>query len=514
MPDIVLSTLNARWTHASLGLRYLQANLRDLAGRSRLREFEIGRPPVEIAAEILRERPRIVGFGVYIWNVRETTEVVGILKRVSPDIRIVIGGPEVSYEADDMEIVRLADHVVRGEADHAFRSLCEDLLAADVAARPSPPKAIDAVLPTFADLALPYDLYDDIDITRRTLYVEASRGCPYECEFCLSALDIPVRQAPLEAFLAAMTRLYDRGARRFKFVDRTFNLNLRFAESILRFFLDRKSPELFLHFEMVPDRFPAELRSLVASFPPGALQFEVGVQTLDDGTAARIARRQDTAKLADNLLFLRDAGVHVHADLIVGLPGEDLSTFAAGFDRLYAMGPDEIQVGVLKRLRGAPVKRHDDVMAYAPHPPYEILRSDVLDFESLLKLKRFAKAWDWIANSGNFTETLRLSLAEGGAFARFSAMAEHVFAAAGPQAAFQGVALSRLVEIVFEHLVRERKFDPATLAPVLLADYQRGGRSDLPPCLRPHLPATTPATRTDRATPARRPGLERQDRRT
>jgi radical SAM superfamily enzyme YgiQ (UPF0313 family) len=513
MPDLVLATLNARWTHASLGLRCLMANLGPLASRARLREFEIGGVPTEIAAEIMRESPRVVGFGVYVWNVRETTEVAGILKRLAPELRLVIGGPEVSYEADDLPLVRLADHVIHGEADLAFRDLCAALLAPDADQSPRPPKTIDAPPPDLAALALPYDLYDEVDVSRRTLYVEASRGCPYSCEFCLSALDVPVRRAPLAEFLAALGRLYDRGARRFKFVDRTFNLDLRTAEAILRFFLARLSPELFLHFEMVPDRFPAELRAVVAEFPPGTLQFEVGVQTLDDDVSARIARRQDVAKLEDNLRFLRKAGVHVHADLIMGLPGEDEATFAAGFDRLYALEPDEIQVGVLKRLRGAPLARHDATMVYAPDPPYEVLRSDVLDFETLLRMKRFAKAWDLIANRGNFAETLPALLADGSAYARFAALSESVFAAAGRDAGRHGIALGKLLELVFEHAVGERGLGAAAIAETLLRDYRRGGRNDVPPVLRPHLPADAAATGRGPASAAIRPGLERQDRR-
>src|SRR5207247_3930379 len=188
-------------------------------------------------------------------------------------------------------------------------------------------------------------------------------------EFCLSSLDVPVRNVPLDAFLAAMQRLLDRGLRQFKFVDRTFNLNLNFSRSILQFFLDRYEPGLFLHFEMIPDRLPEALRETIARFPAGALQFEVGVQTFNDDVAARISRKQDNAKLADNLRYLREhTGVHVHADLIVGLPGEDVESFARGFDRLVALKPQEIQVGMLKRLRGTPIVRHDVEwgMVYSP----------------------------------------------------------------------------------------------------------------------------------------------------
>ncbi len=212
------------------------------------------------------------------------------------------------------------------------------------------------------------------------IYVEASRGCPFSCEFCLSSLDVPVRNVPLAPFLAEMQRLLDRGVSQFKFVDRTFNLNLNVSRSILQFFLERYRPGLFLHFEMIPDRLPEPLRELIRQFPPGALQFEVGIQTFDEQVAQRISRRQDNQKLAENLRFLREeTGVHVHADLIVGLPGETLESFAAGFDRLVALGPQEIQVGLLKRLRGTPIVRHDSPngpWSTARTPlPYEVLQT-------------------------------------------------------------------------------------------------------------------------------------------
>ena len=240
------------------------------------------------------------------------------------------------------------------------------------------PKIIPAEVPDFSQIALPYDFYTDDDIAHRIIYVEASRGCPFTCEFCLSSLDIPVRQVPLPALLEQLQRLLDRGVKQFKFVDRTFNLNVAVSRAILEFFLERHQPGHFFHFEMIPDRLPEALREIIARFPPGALQFEVGVQTFNEQVSQLISRRQDNEKLADNFHFLRhETGVHIHADLIVGLPGETLESFAAGFDRLIALGPQEIQVGILKRLRGTPIVRHDAdwQMIYNPHPPYEILRT-------------------------------------------------------------------------------------------------------------------------------------------
>ena len=200
------------------------------------------------------------------------------------------------------------------------------------------PKIIPAELPDFSQIVLPYDLYTDDDIAHRIIYVEASRGCPFTCEFCLSSLDIPVRQVPLPALLEQLQRLLDRGVKQFKFVDRTFNLNVDVSKAILEFFLARYQPGHFFHFEMIPDRLPESLREIIARFPPGALQFEVGVQTFNEEVGRLISRRQNYEKLADNFRFLRrETGVHIHADLIVGLPGETLESFAAGFDRLISL---------------------------------------------------------------------------------------------------------------------------------------------------------------------------------
>ncbi len=361
----------------------------------------------------------------------------------------------------------------------AFGELCEKLLAG----RRPLQKVIPAELPEFTGavaMALPYELYTDEDVRQRVIYVEASRGCPFKCEFCLSSLDVPVRNAPIEEFLKQLDRLLERGVKQFKFVDRTFNLNLNISRSILQFFLDRHRPGLFLHFEMIPDRLPEALRDLIRKFPPGALQFEVGVQTLNDDVAKRISRRQDNEKLAENLRFLREeTGVHVHADLIVGLPGEDMESFGRGFDRLVAMKPQEIQVGMLKRLRGTPIVRHDAEwgMVYSPHAPYEILQSGSIDFASMQRMRRFSRYWDLIANSGNFVETTPLVWGEGSAFWSFLKLSDWLFIQAGKSHA---IALQNLAEMLFEFLTRQAGAVPQAAAEAIWRDYQRGGRSDRP----------------------------------
>jgi radical SAM superfamily enzyme YgiQ (UPF0313 family) len=517
MPDIVLATLNAKYPHASFGLRYLMANLGDLGGRAEILEFDISQRSTDVIEGIVSRSPRIVGLGVYIWNAEQSLRVVAELKRVRPDVVLVLGGPEVSYETDQQEIVHHADYVITGEGDLAFAELCEKVLAG----RRPLQKVVPAELPEFgprgsqisdpksqisnlksAFVKLPYPLYTDHDLAHRVVYVEASRGCPFKCEFCLSSLDVPVRNVSIDEFLTAMQSLLDRGLRQFKFVDRTFNLNLNISKAILEFFLERYRPGLFLHFEMIPDRLPEALRGIIKQFPAGALQFEVRVQTFNERVAELISRRQDNAKIEENLRWLRaETGVHVHADLIVGLPGEDVESFGKGFDRLVRLGPQEIQVGMLKRLRGTPIVRHDRQwgMVYSPHAPYEVLSTRLIDFPTMQRLRRFARYWDLIGNSGNFRSTLPLILGDS-PFGHFLELSDRLYQHLGRN---HGIAVADLAGFVFEHLSAQA-MDRPMVAEALWADYRRAGRSDRPAFLRPFI-GDRPIPRARRETAAHMP---------
>lgn len=453
---IVLATINARYIHAALGLRYLYANLGELKDSTALMEFDLKQKAAEIVEEILGRCPRIVGLGVYIWNVDLTTEVVEILKKVSPQTVVVLGGPEVSYETGSQRICALADHVICGEADLKFGELCRGLLAGETGF----PAVIHAQLPPLESVAFPYECYSQTDLAERVVYVEASRGCPFTCEFCLSSADIPVRSFPLQGFLDSLEKLMQRGARTFKFVDRTFNLSLQTSRTILQFFLDRWQSGMFVHFEMVPDRMPEALMELLEKFPVGGVQLEVGIQTFDEATARNISRRQNYHKLEQNIRKLRErTGVHIHADLIAGLPGESLESFARGFDLLVGMAPQEIQVGILKRLRGTPITRHDREweMSYNPNPPYEILENKLLSFNDIQKLKRFARFWDLFANSGRFSRTLPLLWAGGNSpFACFSNFSEWLVCRFGRT---HSMALVSLAESLYLYLATRLPVD-------------------------------------------------------
>ncbi|MDG1895672.1 MAG: DUF4080 domain-containing protein [Fuerstiella sp.] len=495
MPDIVLATLNARYWHSSFGLRYLMANMGELTPATVIQEFGINDRPVDMISTILAAEPRIVGIGVYIWNVEAATHLVADLKQVRPDICVVLGGPEVSYETEIQSIVGLVDYVITGEADLEFPALCRRLLAQPSESRLDVhdssvgvnefcrPQIIRAAVPSLDEIRMPYDLYTDEDIAHRVIYVEVSRGCPFTCEFCLSALDIPVRLFDVEEFLNAMQSLLDRGVRSFKFVDRTFNLNMRVSRMILQFFLGRCDLGLFLHFEMIPDRLPDSLRQLIVQFPPGVLQFEIGVQTFNPEVGELISRRQDNDKLIDNFHFLRqESGVHIHADLIIGLPGETVESFAAGFDRLVELNPQEIQVGILKRLKGTPIIRHDAEwqMVYSAQPPFEILSNRLIEFETMHRLRRFARFWDLIANSGNFVHSCPL-IWQGreSAFVCFLELSDWLFEV--EQRSFN-ISLIRLAERIFQSLSGHQPEEH--VASTIWRDYVSAGRKDKPHFLR------------------------------
>ena len=474
MPAIVLTTLNARYSHASLGLRYLRANLGELHADSAIREFVIGQKTEEMVEKLLADKPAIIGVGVYIWNVEESTRLVAQLKAVAPDVIIVLGGPEVSYETDEQRICLLADFVITGWGDTSFATLARQLLRNE---RPVG-KLIAGIQAPLAALTLPYQEFTDEDVRQRHLYVEASRGCPFKCEFCLSALDKTAWPFELEPFLAELEALHQRGARTFKFVDRTFNLKVDTSLAILDFFLGKleQSPDdpVFAHFELIPDHLPEKLKEAIARFPEGTLQFEIGIQTFDVEVQARVSRRQKNDVASANIRWLREhSTAHLHVDLIAGLPGEDMASFASGFNRLVKLAPHEIQFGILKRLRGAPIARHtlEHGLKFNPDPPYNILATNVIDFATMQRLSRFSRYWDIVANSGRFSRALPLLLGDD-AFRNFLAFSDWLFETTGKTHA---IAHERMVTFLREYLCGLEGMNEKLVSATLVADYRAAG---------------------------------------
>jgi hypothetical protein len=462
-----------------LALRLLKANLGKWENQAEILEFALRQPLTEKTGPLLAAAPRILGLSVSIWNHLATLELLRALEKEweeqAKELRkkrpvIILGGPEVFYLSIGSEIIRRADWVIRGEGEAVFRDLCgllmektpgmeqggiKELSETAVQSLPSVKrvdgKIIDACRVDLAAIDPGYRLYTGEDLTRKLVYVEASRGCPFGCEFCLSSVetgaaktDPVVREFPLNAFLKEMETLIRRGAHAFKFLDRSFNLDINRARQIMEFLLPWLEPASenlvphvsistlrYVHFEMVPARFPPELREILTWFPAGSLRLEVGIQTFNQKTATLIGRSSNPERELEVLRFLKEkTKALVHADLIAGLPGENLDSFAKGFDRLWTVQPTEIQLGILKCLPGAPISRHNKTygMVYAKDPPYEVLETADLPAPDLARIKNFARFWELIVNRGAFAGLVPILFPKGAAvFARFMALSDWLF---------------------------------------------------------------------------------------
>ena len=508
--SILVAAINARHSHASLGARCLLANLGELRAQAALAEFTIQQSAAKIAADLAARKPRILGLGVYVWNAARVAELLPLLRHKLPDMKIVLGGPEISeidppghrpglqpnngsVVAQGIDLGGCCDFLILGEGDLAFAALCRDLLSSPHS-RPfaficgTPP-------PDLSSIQLPYDEYTDSDLAHRLLYVESSRGCAMRCDYCVSANDEAVRFFPMPPLLAAFDRLLARGARQFKFCDRSFNLDVPRAVEILGFFRDRlpRFPGLFLHFEMLPDRFPAELRAALAAFPPRSLQLEIGLQSFNPAVLETIRRPQNLDRAADNLRFLREhTHAWLHTDLIAGLPGETPESFAAGFDRLFALGPHEIQLGILKKLPGAPLARHDGAFAmrYDSAPPYEVRATCDWPANPLARTARCAHYWDAFVNSQRFIPAAPLIWKDApSVFAAFLSFSDWMGSRFPHE---HGVPLADLVAALFDYLTQVRGFAPAAVADALLRGYRHAGARDVPVALAPHVATDLP----------------------
>lgn len=491
-PDIILVSINARYSHAALGPRCLLANMGDLRSRTDLEEFVIQDPPRRIVERLILRQPKIIGISLAIWNITVASQVMQLLKILAPEILLITGGPEVRWAE---AVPENADYLVRGEGEIVFPRLCRDILETETRTPPSG-TVMEGGLPNLDSIRLPFDEYSDTDLRQRIISVETSRGCPFGCEFCLSSREETVRKFNLDTLLPAFDKLLERGCRGFKFIDRTFNLENSSPARILDFFYERwprdengtlisprnsrqvgqgsnRGESLFLHFEVIPDRFEDALIESLARFPDGGIQLEMGIQTLDPVVGKRISRRVNRETASRNIRLLREkTGVHIHADLIMGLPGEDSDGIAESFDSLRRMNPHEIQMGILKLLPGAPIVRHSDrfAMVYNPDPPYEVLKTSCIGFPEMQDLKRLARYYDVFANSGKFTGAMRVLMDRTpSAFTSFMAFARWIWNTTGQEHA---IAQAKQYGLVLNYL-SSIGMDREAAGRLLAEDYLR-----------------------------------------
>ncbi len=405
MPKIALFALNSSYSHTNLAVRCIADSLRSHgAGEVEIHEFNLKDRRRRILEALFNAAADIYGFSAYIWNVRELCEFAADLKKLRPKALIVFGGPEVSYDSEEILAAHpFIDCIITGEGERAFVDLVRRFTDGEEI-----PRVVDGGI--YADFESQGMVYETSFASSRVVYYESARGCPYRCAYCLSALSGKVRAKSADVTLSEL-REFERmdGIKIIKFVDRTFNFDRERAKQIWRGLLSEEYTKNY-HFEICAELLDEETFSLLEKFPKGKIQLEIGVQSTNPATLADIHRSPRTEILLAAIKRLYDMGnMHIHADLIAGLPREDLASFARSFDALWGEC-DMLQLGFLKLLRGSELRRRADEFGcvYSDTPPYEVLATDCLSFSELCRLHEIDALLDRYVNSGAFSRAAAL----------------------------------------------------------------------------------------------------------
>ena len=413
--NVVLSTLNSKFIHSSLALRYLKAH-----GQAYdIVEYTINMPVLHILSDITEHDIDVLGFACYIWNIEMTLHVVDMVKAVRPDIKIVLGGPEVSFTADELlERCPNIDYIVQGEGEEAFHALVTALQLGNDGLNPVIPGvrgrrngsilgSAEAVeVRDLSTIPFPYTEEDMDDLEHKIIYYESSRGCPFSCQYCLSGNKNTVRFFPQERTLEELQWFIDHGVKQVKFVDRTFNCAPHHHRPLMEFMRDSDT-DMNFHLEMEPELMTEWETNILCETPPGRIQIEVGVQSTHKKTLDAINRYNDWPYIQKSIRPIIQAGrTHVHMDLIVGLPHEDFNRFGQSFNDLFSLQPHALQIGFLKLLKGSGVRRMREYKYVAdPLAPYEVLSTHVLPYDDVRFLKYLEDVFERFYNSERFRTT-------------------------------------------------------------------------------------------------------------
>ncbi|MCS0672461.1 B12-binding domain-containing radical SAM protein [Cytobacillus firmus] len=399
---VIASTLNAKYIHTNIAIRYLKAYAQPDFDVE-LAEYTIKDPVMNIVTDLVRKKPDVIGFSCYIWNIEETIKVIKMIKKIDPSIHIAVGGPEVTYDvADWMNNVNEFDYIVIGEGEETFKQLLTELNGTmnmenvhGLAFRENGQVRINPQRNKLdlRELPSPFRFEEDIPhLSKRVTYIETSRGCPFSCQFCLSSIEVGVRYFDREKIKDDIRYLMRNGAKTLKFVDRTFNISRSYALEMFQFLIDEHLPGTVFQFEITADIMrPEVIEFLNKEAPAGLFRFEIGVQSTNDYTNELVMRKQNFNKLCRTVTMVKDGGkIDQHLDLIAGLPEEDYDSFKRTFNDVFAMRPEELQLGFLKMLRGTGLRlrAEEHQYIYMDHSPYEILGNNVLSFDDIIRIKQ------------------------------------------------------------------------------------------------------------------------------
>jgi anaerobic magnesium-protoporphyrin IX monomethyl ester cyclase len=421
MKKVVLSTLNAKYIHTNLAIRCLKAYIQPHYD-AELAEYTIKDPVLNIATDLFSKKPDVIGFSCYIWNIEETITVIQVLKKILPEVKIVLGGPEVTYDVpywlDRLE--GEVDFIVLGEGEETFKQLLDEIHGDENWSNVHGIAYLDNSKPVIKpqqnkidlrNVPSPFRFEEDLpQLSKRVTYIETSRGCPFRCQFCLSSIEVGVRYFDREKVKEDIRFLMEHGAKTIKFVDRTFNISRSYAMEMFQFLIDEHLPGTVFQFEITADIMrPEVIEFLNQEAPPGLFRFEIGVQSTNDETNDLVMRKQNYKKLTRTVTMVKDGGkIDQHLDLIAGLPEEDYHSFRKTFNDVFELRPEELQLGFLKMLRGTGlrIRANDHQYIYMDHSPYEILGNNVLSFDDILRIKQVEDVLEKYWNDHRMDQTI------------------------------------------------------------------------------------------------------------
>lgn len=411
----LLTTLNAKYIHTNLAIRILyEQNHKSFPGLA-WREFTIKEDFTEIATAC--SQYDLVAFSCYIWNIEQTLAVADIIKQINPNTKILLGGPEVSYENDNLILLPQVDYIIEGEGEIPFQQLLQSFPEID--------EHIEALVwktetqvhrnasKTKFDVAalhdsLPYQFDDVEELKNKVLYIETSRGCPYKCEFCLASLDNKVRYLPMQAIKQTLLFMMQHG-RVVKFLDRTFNVKKDFTLEIFQFILDHHQPGNIFQFEITADILHPDIISYInEKVPVGLFRFEIGIQTVNQKANLEVSRKQNFEKTKSIIYQVRDK-VEMHLDLIVGLPLDYWNDIKYSFEEVFKLFAPELQLGFLKFLKGTPVRDKSNMHEYKFHEkaPYQIIESKYLSADELRRIEQLEHMLEICWNSKKAVHSMK-----------------------------------------------------------------------------------------------------------
>ncbi|MDQ2085686.1 B12-binding domain-containing radical SAM protein [Herbivorax sp. ANBcel31] len=417
---VLLTAINAKYIHSALAPWYLWASCKDYFDDIEVKEFSINENLEDILGNIYFKKCDVVAFSCYIWNIEHVLKTSANLKKIAPDIKIVLGGPEVSHNAEGiLNNNKYIDYIISGEGEFSFRQLLQffehkNINIDDIKgiAYRKNKKVVSgeepALIENLDDIPTVYTKEMIESVKDKIIYYESSRGCPFSCSYCISSTFKGVRYFSMDRVKKELKTLLDEEVKLVKFVDRTFNCNKKRVMEIFKFVIENSVNTCF-HFEAAGDLFDSDMLELLSKAPEGIIQFEIGVQSTNEPTLQEIDRRTNTEKVFYYAKKLIDLGnIHVHLDLIAGLPYENYSSFKNSFDEVYNLKPHKLQLGFLKMLKGSEIRKNSEShhYLYREYPPYEVLQNKYLSFEEIFKLKKIEKLVDRYYNSGRFCKSV------------------------------------------------------------------------------------------------------------